>query len=395
MGKNLKGKELGEGLRQRTDGKYEARFTNRFGKRVSIYAGTLKEVKEALRAQQVKEYSKTSIKQNMTVEEWYLRWLDTYKKCTLRQDSILNYKNVWRKSIQPFIGHLKLSDVSKSVVMNCINEAQKVGYSWERQNKIRVMLSDMFDRAIEDDLLQKNPCKGIKIYGKKSLESEYLTKEEQEEFFDACSGTFYENAFRVQVNTGLRPGELFGLKPEDIDFSQMVIHVRRTLVYQQYEDDDCKTFHEEEPKTKQSKRDVPINSICEKYLRRQLKQKMVVSNKRTAKAQTSYLFTTKYNTPINSQIYSDAIHKIIIEMNSMRPYEDQLKMFSGHCFRHTFATRCFEAGIEAKTVQTYLGHASIKMTLDLYTHVTQDKCKDSIELICEANNLFESVDFVF
>ena len=48
MGKNLKGKELGEGLRQRTDGKYEARFTNRFGKRVSIYAGTLKEVKEAL-----------------------------------------------------------------------------------------------------------------------------------------------------------------------------------------------------------------------------------------------------------------------------------------------------------------------------------------------------------
>ena len=78
-------------------------------------------------------------------------------------------------------------------------------------------------------------------------------------------------------------------------------------------------------------------------------------------------------------LYSAAIDKIVDEINLMRDSLDQMETFSGHTFRHTFATRCFEAGIEPKTVQSYLGHASIKMTMDLYTSVMPQKKKSDME----------------
>ena len=186
--------------------------------------------------------------------------------------------------------------------------------------------------------------------------------------------------FNVAVNTGLRPGELFALHLSDIDLENGYIDVNKTLVYQKYLDDTCKTFHVEPPKTKQSYRKVPINSVCKEYLKRQLELKKVVSQKRP-KQQNDYLFVTKFNTPINSVIYSDAIKAVIRQINLMRPLDNQFAEFSGHTLRHTFATRCFENGVDAKVVQSYLGHASLKMTMDLYTHVTEVKSAEDIEKI--------------
>ena len=95
---------------------------------------------------------------------------------------------------------------------------------------------------------------------------------------------------------------------------------------------------------------------------------------------------TKFNTPLNSQIYSDSIKAVIRQINLTRAYDNQFEVFSGHTFRHTFATRCFEAGVEAKVVQSYLGHASLKMTMDLYTHVTDEKSSLDIEKIVPSSN---------
>ena len=173
-----------------------------------------------------------------------------------------------------------------------------------------------------------------------------------------------------------------GYKSEPVKY----IDVNKTLVYQKYLDDTCKTFHVEPPKTKQSYRKVPINSVCRTYLEKQIELKEVVKSKRP-KQQNEYLFVTKFNTPINSQIYSDAIKAVIRQINLTRSFDNEFVVFSGHTFRHTFATRCFESGIEPKVVQSYLGHASLKMTMDLYTHVTQDKSSADIEkIVPESNN---------
>ena len=86
----------------------------------------------------------------------------------------------------------------------------------------------------------------------------------------------------------------------------------------------------------------------------------------------------------NAIIYNDAILKIINEINLAKDPLEEIEKFSAHCFRHTFATRCFESWIQPKTVQSYLGHASLKMTMDLYTHVLDDKKKEEM-------NKFESL----
>lgn len=114
---------------------------------------------------------------------------------------------------------------------------------------------------------------------------------------------------------------------------------------------------------------------CEQALKRQLIQHNNIMSRKYSKPLEGFqdlLFTTKFGTPICDQIMIDAIKKIVNEINLCKDELEQFEMFTPHCFRHTFATRCFEAGIQPKTVQNYLGHATLQMTMDLYTTVLEN-----------------------
>lgn len=105
------------------------------------------------------------------------------------------------------------------------------------------------------------------------------------------------------------------------------------------------------------------------------------------------LFTTKLGTPICNQILLDAIKRIIDEINLCRDELEQFESFSAHCFRHTFATRCFEAGIQPKTVQAYLGHATLQMTMDLYTSVLESHKQEEMQKLENVlNDVFKCED---
>lgn len=380
MGKDLKGKELGVGICQRKNGKYCARYTDRFGCRKSIYDDKLSDVRNKLAIAIAENQTFSSIKDNVKLDVWFDRWVDVYKRKSVRPGTLLIYTHIYKKNISPYLGNYNINSIVKSDVQNLIHKASDKGYSYERQSKIKLILSDMFSKAMDDDLMVKNPAKGVKLDDKKVIKARALSISDQETFFECCAGTFYDNLFNVAVNTGLRPGELFALTEGDIDFNNNLISVSKTLVYQKYLDEDCKNFHIEDPKTKQSYRKVPMNSICKKYMEKQIMQKNVISRKRP-KEQCDFLFTTQFNTPINSSIYSSAIKSIVDTINMMRDVSEEIQSFGGHTFRHTFATRCFEAGVQPKVVQSYLGHATLQMTMDLYTHIMEEKASNDIELI--------------
>ena len=118
--------------------------------------------------------------------------------------------------------------------------------------------------------------------------------------------------------------------------------------------------------------------------------------RRAAKPLKGYedlLFVTRLGTPICDQIMIDAINKIINEINLCHDELEQFERFSPHCFRHTFATRCFEANIQPRTVQAFLGHATLQMTMDLYTHVLAKQKQDDMEKLEESlDEIFESGD---
>ena len=380
MGKDLKGKELGLGITQRKDGMYQARYYDRWGKRKTIYSTKLRELRKELAEAVAGNINFTSIKDEVTLDDWFVRWMEVYKEKSIRPNTKREYVHIYYKNISPYLGNRKINSLVKSDIQLLVDRAYEDNYAYERQSKIKVILRDMLQRAVEDSLIINNPVSGIKIRSEKEIKAKALTNEEQEVFFDYCRNTFYDNLFNVAVNTGLRPGELFALTEEDIDFENGFIDISKTLVYQKYLTDTRKEFHLEPPKTKQSYRKVPINSVCREYLSRQIELKKIVSQKRP-KEQNSYLFVSKFNTPLNSQMYSDAIKAVIRQINLTRSFEEQFEVFSGHTFRHTFATRCFENGIEPKVVQNFLGHASLKMTMDLYTHVTTEKASVDIEKI--------------
>lgn len=386
MGKDLKGKELGKGITQRKDGSYHARFTNRFDKRQSVYGKTLKEVKNNLAMAMSEDISKKNVVQpGTTVDQWYEKWMRIYKKPVVRANTVRQYQYVYEHNIRPYIGNIKLADVTKLRVTDVMNQLKAKGYAWESLNKVKVLLTDMFDRAIEDEFAVRNPAKGARNpRNKPQKQVKALSREDQLDFFQCSNGTFYDNLFRTAVSTGLRPGELFALTENDIDFENMEIHVTKTLLYQKLEGDTCKTFHIDDPKTYTSRRTVPINKYCEEALKKQILLHKLVCNNSPYRGKLEFpdlIFCTKFGTPLNSVLHSSAIEKIVNEINLMRDPLDLMEKFSGHCFRHTFATRCFEAGIQPKTVQTYLGHASLQMTMDLYTSVMEQKKTEDMKLL--------------
>ena len=384
MGKDLKGKELGIGLSQRKDGVYQARYTDRWGKRKTIYGNDIRLLRKQLAEEITDNERFSNVKEDITLDYWFGRWMEVYKNKSVRPNTKREYTHIYQKNISPYLGDRNINTLIKSDIQLLIDTASDNGYAYERQNKIKVILKDMLQRAVEDQLVINNPVSGIKLRADKEIKAQALSAEEQNIFFDYCRNTFYENLFNVAVNTGLRPGELFALQLSDVDLEKGYIEVNKTLVYQKYLTDSKKEFHIEPPKTKQSYRKVPINSICMSYIERQFELKKIISSKRP-KQQNNYLFVTKFNTPLNSQIYSDAIKSVIKQINLLRPFDEQFPVFSGHTFRHTFATRCFENGVDAKVVQSYLGHASLKMTMDLYTHVTEEKSSNDIEKIVPQN----------
>lgn len=393
MGKNLDGKEIGNGIVQKKNGRYEARYVDRFGKRKSISGYDLKDVKKRFNEAVYENEQEINIKDNIKLNDWYVKWMSVYKYNTIRENTKRNYNQVYYKHISPTLGNFYIKDITQLQIRELIKKLDEQGYRYETKNKVKILLIDMFNKAMIDEFVRKNPAKGISVKRKEDKYIQVLSVEDQSDFFDCCKGTFYDNFFVVAVSTGMRIGELAALRWEDIEFENKLIHVRRTLVYQKYEEDEGKTFHFELPKTKTSFRDIPINRQCEIALKKQYMQKNVISGKAPVEKMPEeqyrdLLFTTKFNTPLNSQIICEAIEKIVNEVNTTRDVIDEMEKFSCHCFRHTFATRCFEAGIKPKTVQGYLGHATLQMTMDLYTSVLKEY---QMEEMSKLDNILEQI----
>ena len=156
MGKSLNGKELGNGISQRKDGLYQARFINRFGKRQTIYAKTLNEVRHKLRTEQYNDEKAINVvDKNMTLDEWFDIWLSTCKKncrSSTKGSYITHYKR-----IQEELGWRKLTSLNLIVMQEAFN---KLKTDNARKNSKKILV-DMLNRAVDTDLLVKNVAKQI------------------------------------------------------------------------------------------------------------------------------------------------------------------------------------------------------------------------------------------
>ena len=369
MGRNLKGKELGEGIYQQANGTYCARFIDRFGKRKSKRSKKLQEVRQWLAdATYINEHSDIEQATNMMVDAWFEYWIDVKKK-TVRPNTVRNYTERYNKNIQKIIGRKILTEVKPIHCQKIFTDMAEEGYKTSTIYQTRIALFNMLEFAKENEVILSNPCKkSVKSdMGKPSQKKEALTIDIQKKFIEYAKGQSYENQFRFILQTGLRTGELVGLKWEDIDFSKKAIRIQRSMEYRY----SVGEWRIGEPKSKAGYRTIPLTDEAIRILTEQ-KEK----NKNIKKIQEEwyeFIFLSRKGEPVKNSAYDTSLFKICDKA--------KINRFSMHVLRHTFATRCIEGGMMPKTLQKILGHSNIGITMNLYVHITEDEKQKEIDKV--------------
>lgn len=372
MGKSLKGKELGVGITQRKDGIYQARFTDRFGKRKTIYDKKLGELRRKLRESQYQDDRElNTVTEDMTLDEWFDIWLNTCKK-NCRDTTIVWYIAKYNR-IKSELGWRRLSQLNFITMQRALN-----GLSNDTKRKdCKILLVDMLDKAVYADLLVKNTARRLNtvVTRERKKERRVLTIKETKTFMDAAKGTSYYDLYVLALETGMRIGEICGLQWEDVDLNEKKLQVKRTLCYFQKDGKYIFQFHD--TKTISGYRMIPLTTRAVQALRRQRahKNKIVLKGKQSPDGYENLVFITRDNQPIESRTVQKSMEYI---MKNIRKKQD-FERFTPHTFRHTFATRAIEQGMNPKTLQKILGHATLQMTMDLYCHVTDDTLSSEMQ----------------
>lgn len=375
MGKDLRGKELGEGIYQQPNGTYCARFVDKFGKRKSKRSKKLQEIRQWIAdATYIDEHSDLDQATDMLVDAWFDYWISIKKK-TVRPNTVRNYTDRYERNIKGVIGNKLLTEVKPIHCQKIFSDMVEVGYKTTTIYQTRIALYNMFDFAKENDVIINNPCKkSVKSdMGKLSDKKEALTIDVQKKFLEGAKGQSYENQYRFILQTGLRSGELVGFKWDDIDFENRTLTISRTMEFR-YKVGEWRVGP---PKSKSGYRTIPLTDEAIRILKAQKEKnsKIKVINLEWA----DQVFLCRKGEPVKNSTYDTALFKICDKVG--------IKRFSMHVLRHTFATRCIEAGMMPKTLQKILSHSNIGITKNLYVHITEDEKHKEIDLVADALNV--------
>ncbi|ALS00968.1 hypothetical protein ATZ33_06170 [Enterococcus silesiacus] len=345
----------GENIYKRKDGRWEGRYIKKRDSEGRIiygytYGKRYIEVKSKLIILKAQYYEPNALRIfNGDLEEWSVYWLYHYKKSTIKQSTFFNYKWLIKKYILPYIGEKRIGDLTNEDIRSYIETLEKLGLSHGTTNNIFILLKKILEEAENQNIISSNPCRNIKLtrkkYRNKVPVALTMNEQKQLEYFafkeKGCS------AIILALYSGLRIGEISGLKWSDIDFENGTIGVNRTISRVSSHSEENKTeiligF----PKTDQSSRVVPLAENLKKYL---LAKK--------ALSHSSHVVSCK-NKMTEPRVIRYRFKKVV-EASGIRNIHF-------HSLRHTFATRCIEKRVDISSLSKLLGHTSAKMTLDTY-----------------------------
>jgi integrase len=364
----------GEGsIYRRNDGRWVGEMTVEGRQRKFIYGKTRKEVQDKLQAaihekQQGIVLTGTA---RQTVGQFLADWLENSQKQSVRPRTYERYEEVVRLHILPVLGHHKLQKLSAQHVQAFYTKMLKEGFSAGTVGVFHTVLHKALDTAMKWGLLSRNVCDLVSLPHGEKYEIKPLTIEQVQQFLEAARGHPQEALFILALATGMRRGELLALKWQDINFSAGMLQIRRILTRVPSKLPG-KGFVEAEPKTQKSRRSVVIAEIALEALklhrRRQLEAK--------AKAgefwqEHDYVFTTLTGEHLNPTNHVLNPLKALLKKAG-------LSDIRFHDLRHSAATLLFSEGVHPKIVQELLGHSTISMTMDIYSHVLPTMQHDAI-----------------
>lgn len=310
--------------------------------------------------------------QDPTFEELASLWLENYKT-TVKPSTFENVRSKVEKMTEEHFKELKLKKIT---VAYCQKIVIKLSKSYVLYNHYLSVINRIFKYAVLMDILDSNPFdKVIKPKSKQTQrKGNFLTKEELKEFLKLAQNatlSYFFPLVHLMGYTGLRQGEALALKWSDIDFENKKITVDKTAVRIK-EKQTLQT-----PKTKNSKRVISIDpttlSILKSWKKDQIK--IYFKNGKHFEGDENFIFTNQRAEWVHIHNFIRYFKRFIAD--------HKLKSITPHGLRHTHASLLFSAGVEPKNISDRLGHSTVQITLDLYTHITEEQRTDTVDKLLE------------
>lgn len=384
MPKDLKGRELPKGIYQRKDGRYEARALIN-GIRIQLYNFNLKELK--VEFEKRKEEAKQGVDKklsNITLDEWFEEWFNRYKVPKIKETSITPMKTKYRANFGRLIGSMKVAEIRNMDIQDVINTMQREGRATSSMRDALGRVRECLESAKNNRIISENPCFDITVpWENVTKERRFLSQEEQNRFLQQVENNWYKEMFYIMFLTGMRIGEVGGLKWEDVDFKNKCININRSLSCQ-YESG-VKTVRLTAPKTHNSYRKIPFMGEAEEMFISQKKKQDKIKKElgkryRSDGEFSDLVFVTSMGSPVFRHHAEKEVKKVVKAINEQEAFDSVREQREPHYFedlyphaiRHTFCSRCFQLNMNPKVVQKLMGHQHYSTTIDIYTHVMQD-----------------------
>lgn len=377
----------GEGtIYKRKDGRWEAKASIGYDpatgklKRITKYFETRKEAQDWLaQVQHEKRTGRFVEPDKITVGEWVQRYLQTYVKPKVKPVSYAGYMDVFRNHINPEVGDIPLQSLRTNVIQELYNRKAengrldgKSGLSPRLIHLVHQVLNGALKQAVREHLIQHNPAEYTTRPPIKRKEMTVLSPEEVNRYLEAAKEDRLYAAFLLELTTGLRRGELLGLKWDCVDFTKGEITVKQSLSRVRYVDEGFSRLEENGTKTEAGKRTIPLLPEVMQELKR-LKKKQAEEKLFFGQAyqDKSLVFATPIGTPVEPRNFHRK-HTAILKKAG-------LKRVRLHDLRHTFATILLQEGENPENLRDLLGHTRTSTTLDLYCHSTMEGKKKAVE----------------
>ena len=361
---------------KRVDGRWEGRivvghkndgtpiYRSAFGKTQKELLPKFNKLKEAYAGVELTEDSL------MTLGQWIDKWLDEHKSGIIRPSTFASYKRYSDSYIKPRLGHRKLTQITSREIQEMYNSLKHEGrinsneeMGTELANStvrsIHMLLHEALDGAVREGLIPRNPTDGTTIPRLVKTEKTVLLESQIEKFMKTIENDeVWHDLFFMELMTGLRRGEICGLRWNDIDEKNRILHVKKTIRYAK------KQLIVGETKTSEGNRKIVLPASV-----------MDMLMKRKEKSISEWIFPKSLNPtlPIDPASAYRRLKEILKEA--------ELPDMRFHDLRHTFATHAAASGIDPRTLAGILGHTKPSFTLDAYTHVTTDMQKRAASIV--------------
>lgn len=358
----------GEGcITQRKDGKWLIQYNTgvyKDGKKERIYkyartqADAL-EILEKLKVENRMGVSHSNAK--VKTGDWIDEWINTYKAPKIKPATLTSYRNNARLHIKPMIGEILLSKLETSNIKRCLDAIEG---SASLRIKCQNIINGALKEAVRQRMILQNPCT-VPYPKNERKDMRVLTLEEQERFIASLKGEYYRPMLLTYLYSGMRIGEGIPLTWADIDLEEAELHInKKAIIVHDFGNHEARQVVQNFLKTKSSRRDIQLTPGIVNVLKAHKQEQMEQAEQLGEEwSEDCLAFPNMKGKMIYSRNLQSTLKKILAKA--------KIEGATMHTLRHTYATRCFENGMDHKVISRQLGHAKVSTTEDTYMHVTK------------------------